>query len=75
MLNGYFDWIVKHKVTDPKLIKGEFVQRFFKWFAEVIKEVDKPGVGYMGVQNIEYNDPIELGIQRNEKVNKKKQEL
>jgi hypothetical protein len=66
MLNMYFDWLVKHKITNTEIIKGEFIQRFFKWFAEVVKEVDQPGVGALGVANIIYNDPIELGVLKNE---------
>jgi len=50
MIDGIIKWMMDGKVRDYEKLKGEFIQRFFKWFAEVLKEVDRPGSGFQTMQ-------------------------
>lgn len=43
--SAYLDWVFSKKITNHKTLKDEYIQRFFKWFAEILKEVDTPGSG------------------------------
>jgi hypothetical protein len=45
LIDSVLEWAVRRSMTDLNRVKGEFSQRFFKWFAEVLKEVDTPGSG------------------------------
>jgi len=44
-LDDTIDWMIKEKISDYETLKGYYIQKFFKWFAEVLKEVDQPGSG------------------------------
>jgi len=44
-LDDTIDWMVQNNIKDVEKLKGEYMQKYFKWFAEVLKEVDKPGSG------------------------------
>jgi len=44
-LDETIDWMIEEKISDYETLKGYYVQKFFKWFAEVLKEVDQPGTG------------------------------
>jgi len=49
LLDGTIEWMFTKKVTNYKRVHDEFIQRFFKYFAEVMKELDKPGSGFAAV--------------------------
>jgi len=49
-LDDTINWMIENKVKDYEKLKGEYIQKFFKWFAEVLKEVDKPGSGLQDVE-------------------------
>jgi len=40
LIQGIIDWMFENKVIDSKKLQGEFVQRFFKWYADVLKQWD-----------------------------------
>lgn len=43
LLDGTIDWMFEKKINKRADLKSEFIQRFFKWFSEVLKEVERPG--------------------------------
>jgi len=45
-LDDTLDWIIEEEVTDLVEMKGKYTQNFFRWFAEILKEADKPGTGF-----------------------------
>jgi len=49
MIDGTITWMFENKVTKFKRLQDEFIQRFFKWFAEVLKEIDQPGAGLASI--------------------------
>ncbi len=49
MFDGLLQWIFSKKITSYKRIHDEFIQRFFKYYAEVLKEMEKPGAGFESV--------------------------
>eukprot|EP01116_Phalansterium_solitarium_P013791 TRINITY_DN31204_c0_g1_i1.p2 TRINITY_DN31204_c0_g1~~TRINITY_DN31204_c0_g1_i1.p2 ORF type:complete len:160 (-),score=44.86 TRINITY_DN31204_c0_g1_i1:72-551(-) len=43
LLDNTIKWMFDKKINKKQALKDEFIQRFFKWFSEVLKEVDRPG--------------------------------
>jgi hypothetical protein len=67
----------KRKERNYKRIHDEFIQRFFKFFAEVLKEADKPGSGFNSVipgyeDSFQFELPEMPEIEKNYKLPKKK---
>jgi hypothetical protein len=47
MVQGIVDWLFSHpKPPEWLSVRSEVFQRFFKWFVEVLKEVDAAGSGH-----------------------------
>jgi len=57
------DWMFDNKIRDYEKLKGEYINKFFKWFAEVLKEVDQPGTGLQFQDGFDLNNlpPIPHG--------------
>lgn len=48
-IDQIINWMFQQECTDYEKLKGEYIQLFFKWFGEVLREVDRPGTGYMNM--------------------------
>jgi len=45
VMNEIIQWMIENKNEKFDKLKEQYLPKFFKWFAEVLKEADRPGSG------------------------------